>query len=49
MKKVKHHLNITLASVKLTYDEMYTVLVQAEACLSSRPFIPLSNDFSDLS
>lgn len=48
VKSVKHHLNRTVAATRLTYDEMYTVLVQIEACLNSRPLVPLSNDPNDL-
>lgn len=48
VKSVKHHLNRTVASTRLTYDEMYTTLVQIEACLNSRPLVPLSNDPNDL-
>lgn len=35
VKSVKQHLNRTIAVTKLTYDELYTVLVQIEACLNS--------------
>jgi len=48
VKSVKQHLNRTVANINLTYDEMYTVLVQIEACINSRPLIPLSNDPNDL-
>lgn len=33
----------------MTYDEFYTLLVQIEACLNSRPLTPLSTDPFDLS
>lgn len=48
VKSVKQHLSRTVANINLTYDEMYTVLVQIEACINSRPLIPLSNDPNDL-
>jgi hypothetical protein len=48
VKSVKQHLKKNLGETKLTYSEMYTVLVQIEACLSSRPLIPISNDPNDL-
>ncbi len=33
-----------LGEVKLTYQEMSTVLSQIEACLNSRPLVPLNNE-----
>jgi len=48
VKSVKQHLNRIVANINLTYDEMYTVLVQIESCLNSRPLVPLSNDLNDL-
>lgn len=49
VKSVKHHLNRTVATTKLIYDELYTILVQIKACLNSCSLIPLTNDPSDLS
>lgn len=48
LKSVKHHLNRTVVATRVTYDEMYTMLAQIEACLNSRPLVPLSNDPNDL-
>jgi hypothetical protein len=48
VKSVKQHLKKILGETKLTYSEMYTVLVQIEACLNSRPMTPISNDPNDL-
>ena len=33
-----------LGDVKLTYKEFCTLLTQIEACLNSRPLVPLPND-----
>lgn len=49
VKSIKKPLNRSIGSVKLTYDEFYTLVVQIEACLNSRPLTPLSTDPSDLS
>ena len=43
-KSVKTHLRRVLSDVKLTYEEFSTLLYQIEACLNSRPLVPLPND-----
>ena len=44
VKSMKTHLRRVLGSVRLTYEELSTVLVQIEACLNSRPLVPLPAD-----
>ena len=44
VKSMKTHLRRILGDVKLTYEELTTVLTQIEACLNSRPLVPLAND-----
>ena len=41
---MKAHLRRVLGSVRLTYEELSTVLVQVEACLNSCPLVPLPAD-----
>jgi hypothetical protein len=37
-----------LGDASITYEEFYTLLRRIEACLNSRPLIPLSQDLNDL-
>lgn len=47
VKSTKYHLRRTLGNATVTYDEMYTILTQIEACLNSRPLTALSDDPND--
>ena len=44
VKSMKHHLRRTLRSQIATYEELYNLLTEIEACLNSRPLCALSND-----
>jgi len=48
VKSVNHHLKRVIADRRLNYEKLSTVLVSIEACLNSRPLIPLTADADDL-
>jgi hypothetical protein len=48
VQSVEHHLRRILGDASITYEEFYTLLTRIEACLNSRPLIPLSQDPNDL-
>jgi hypothetical protein len=39
-----YYIKRVVGETVLTYDELYTLLTRIEACLNSRPLVPMSND-----
>lgn len=47
VKSVKTHMKKCIGEMLLTFEEMYTLLTQIEACLNSRPITPMTEDSND--
>lgn len=48
VKSAKFHLTRVVKEARLTLEELITLLCEIEACLNSRPLVPLSSSPSDL-
>ena len=47
VKSVKMHLRRIVGTVKLTFEELTTILAQVKACLNSRPLVSLNSHNDD--
>ena len=47
VKSMKRHLKTTMGNTLLTFEEMTTVMCQVEACMNSRPLLPLTSHTQD--
>ena len=47
VRSMKKHLRRLMGSLLLTYEEMTTITCQVEACLNSRPLIPMTSHSQD--
>lgn len=48
VKSTKHQVKGLIGQHSLTFEEPFTLLVEIEACLNSRPLCPMSPDIEDL-
>ena len=48
VKSAKTYMKRIIGIAILNFEELYTVLVQIEACLNSRPLMPMFSNLTDL-